>query len=621
VTAEITGTSLPLARRAPDVETDDVPALRDPAAELAFQRAVIDRLLHNEPVGDVLVTVCERVQELVPGSRACVVVVDEVTGRLRHAAAPGFDADYIARTDELIMLHGRGLSAEAARRGVDLAVADKRTEPSLSAVSKSSMEDGDIRASLAHPLVQPDGSVAGTLTIHWSEVHHPSREEIVAVHHAGRLVTLVLALAARSGTSIATDMHGRARFLQLLNARMTRRAKPCAVMVIHLGGIDLLDAEIDSVVRSALIRLVADRVHLETSSHALVGLLDHAKVVVALDAETAPVRERLAANLLAGLSEPFSVDGGEFALFPSIGVAVGTREDDAYDLVRSALLAAEAGRADGRGRVRHYDRELRNASTDRLARLVALRRAIDKHEVRLVYQPFVELATGAFTRAEALARWQIPGGARISPAEFIPLAESTGLIVPLGEQLLGLAIEQAREWSVSAPRTRVSVNLSGVQLSMPGFAERLIERVEGAGLGTWPVIFEVTETALMENLEVGRQGLQLLQDAGYRVLIDDFGTGHSSLALLDELPVGGLKIDRKFIHRLSADPAARTVVSAIVAVARAYDLKTTAEGIEDADTLQIVRELGIDFAQGFYMCMPAPADGMAELLNRGFPLP
>ncbi len=614
----MTGASLPLARRAPDVETDEVPALGDPAAELAFQREVIDRLLHSEPVGDVLVTICERVQEIVPGTRACVVVVDEVTGRLRHAAAPGFDPDYIARTDELIMLHGRGLSAEAARRGVDLAVADKRTEPSLSSVSKSSMEEGGIRASLAHPLVQPDGSVAGTLTLHWSEVHHPSRDEIVAVHHAGRLVTLVLALAARSGATIPTDMHGRARFLQLLNARMTRRAKPCAVLVVHLGGLDLLDAELDSGVRSALIRLVADRVHLETGAHALVGLLDNAKVVVALDAETGPVRDRLAANLLAGLSEPFSVDGGEFALFPSIGVAVGTREDDAYDLVRSALLAAEAGRADGRGRVRHYDRELRNAAADRLSRLAALRRAIDKHEVGLVYQPFVELATGAFTRTEALARWQMPGGRRVSPAEFIPLAEATGLIVPLGDQILGLAIDQAREWSVTAPHSRLSVNLSGVQLSMPGFAERVIERMEGAGLGTWPMIFEITETALMENLEVGRQGLQLLQDAGYTVIIDDFGTGHSSLALLDELPVGGLKIDKKFIQQLSVDPAARTVVSAIVAVAGAYQLKTTAEGIEDAETLRIVRDLGIDFGQGFYMCMPAPADGMTELLNGGF---
>ncbi|MGZ4453162.1 MAG: EAL domain-containing protein [Nocardioides sp.] len=614
----MTGSSLPLARRAPDVEIDDAQALGDPAAELAFQREVIDRLLRSEPVSDVLVTICERVQEVVPGSRACVVVVDEVTGRLRHAAAPGFDPDYIARIDELIMLHGRGLSAEAARRGVDLAVADKRTEPSLSSVSKSSMEDGGIRASLAHPLVQPDGSVAGTLTLHWSEVHHPSRDEIVAVHHAGRLVTLVLALAARSGATIPTDMHGRARFLQLLNARMTRRAKPCAVLVVHLGGLDLLDAELDSGVRSALIRLVADRVHLETGAHALVGLLDNAKVVVALDAETGPVRDRLAANLLAGLSEPFSVDGGEFALFPSIGVAVGTREDDAYDLVRSALLAAEAGRADGRGRVRHYDRELRNAAADRLSRLAALRRAIDKHEVGLVYQPFVELATGAFTRTEALARWQMPGGRRVSPAEFIPLAEATGLIVPLGDQLLGLAIDQAREWSVTAPHSRLSVNLSGVQLSMPGFAERVIERMEGAGVGTWPMIFEITETALMENLEVGRQGLQLLQDAGYTVIIDDFGTGHSSLALLDELPVGGLKIDKKFIQQLSVDPAARTVVSAIVAVAGAYRLKTTAEGIEDAETLRIVRELGIDFGQGFYMCMPAPADGMTELLNGGF---
>lgn len=411
-----------------------------------------------------------------------------------------------------------------------------------------------------------------------------------------------------------TGLPGRARFLALLDRRLASSRESLAAFVLALSGIDLVGEGAGPAARDALVREIAVRLEHCNDLDGVLGRLSDSEFAVVLPAGTTAFRERVARRLLACLDEPFTLNGEEVALVPAVGVATSTPDCDAFTLVQHAGIAMTAARVSGAAGFRHYSAELRARETTRLVRHAALRRAITNGEFRLVFQPGLDLTSGMFTRAEALARWHSPTGEVIAPDDFIPLAETTGLIIPLGEQLLDLAIEQAKAWQQLLPHVRIPVNLSPVQLGRPGFADYVIERIEGAGLSTWPIIFEVTESAMMENLDASRAALQRFYDADYRVVIDDFGTGHSSLSRLHEIPARGLKVDKLLVQRLASDPAARTVLQAIMEVAKAYTVMVTAEGIEDAETLRIVSDLGVDYVQGFYLSHPKPAEDLVEFL-------
>lgn len=412
----------------------------------------------------------------------------------------------------------------------------------------------------------------------------------------------------------ATGLPGRERYIELVDPLLARAEEPLAAYLVRLGGLELLDERVGRADRADLLAAVTARFDHCHEAGGVVGVLGDGEFGVVGPAGTAAERASVAERLLDCLVEPFSVGGVEFALVPSVGIAVSAPGDDAFALFRNASIAANAARLAGHGTFRHYDADLRELATGRLTRHAALRRAVARAEFTLVYQPALELATGHFNRAEALVRWHPPSGGVIAPDDFIPLAESTGLIVPLGDQVLDLAIEQAKAWRVIVPHVRIPVNLSAVQLGIPGIAERIMARVAAAGLDHWPIMFEVTESALMENLEASRTSLQQLHDAGFRVVLDDFGTGQSSLSRLDEIPVHGIKIDKRLIQQLSTVAPARTVVDAIVSVGSAYDLVVTAEGIEDAETLRIVREHGVDYGQGYYLSRPKPPAELADFL-------
>jgi len=224
------------------------------------------------------------------------------------------------------------------------------------------------------------------------------------------------------------------------------------------------------------------------------------------------------------------------------------------------------------------------------------------------YQPIFSVQEMRWSGVEALVRWQHPLRGLIAPDGFIPLAEETGLIVPLGDLVLELVCAQAKRWTETLPGLQISVNASVVQLARPSAAAAVEAMLERSGLQPQALIVEVTESALMERLDSTRGALERLVDDGVCVLIDDFGTGYSSLARLGELPISGLKIDRRFIRGLGVDPSVRPVVKAISDLARAYRLEVVAEGIEDPQALAGVVELGCEYAQGFHLGRPVIAE-------------
>jgi len=270
----------------------------------------------------------------------------------------------------------------------------------------------------------------------------------------------------------------------------------------------------------------------------------------------------------------------------------------------------------GKGRVSIYEPAMRIAAVTRLDLEQALREAVERDEFRAHFQPIVNLTTGAVVAMEALARWDRPGVGLVGPGTFIAVAEETGLIRPIGASVIRSAFDQAARWAGGRTPVDLCVNLSARQLLDPLVLEAVEEALRHSGLDAHRVVFEITESSLIEEGQATLDQLARLRAIGIRLAIDDFGTGYSSLSYLEHLPVDILKIDRAFVVDLPTAPKRAALVRAIIAMSGALGLTTIAEGVETAEQLRIVRALGCDQAQGFHLAGPLDAAEGGALLAR-----
>jgi EAL domain-containing protein (putative c-di-GMP-specific phosphodiesterase class I) len=301
----------------------------------------------------------------------------------------------------------------------------------------------------------------------------------------------------------------------------------------------------------------------------------------------------------------------------SIGIALyPTDGDTAETLMRNADTAMYHAKESGRANYQFFSAQMTERVSRRLSTETDLRRALEHGEFVLHYQPLVNLGTARIEGAEALLRWPPSDKRAMSPAEFIPIAEDTGLIIPLGEWVLLEACAQAQAWQARHPGLRIAVNLSARQFRQRDLSG-MIERVLGeTGLAPGLLELELTESMLMHNVR-RRPILARLDEIGVRLAIDDFGTGYSSLSYLKRFPIHTLKIDRSFVRDISTDPDDAAIVTAIVAMARSLNLRVTAEGVETEEQAAFLRSLTCDQAQGFHFGRPMPSAEFAARLNAG----
>ena len=290
------------------------------------------------------------------------------------------------------------------------------------------------------------------------------------------------------------------------------------------------------------------------------------------------------------------------------------RGQDASGLVRDADAAMYATKDAGRARHVLFDDGLRQRAISRVTLESELRRGIERDEFVMHYQPIFDVRAGTWRGAEALARWQHPSRGLLTPDEFIPLAEETGLITVLGLRLVDRVLSQAATWVRMGLKVPVAANLSVVQLSDPDFPEELGDALVRHGVPPELLLVEVTETGVMERLEVARGALERISALGVRILIDDFGTGYSSIARLRELPVVGVKVDRAFTQHLGEETSVGSVLAAITDLAHALELTVVAEGIETPPAAATASDLGCDFLQGCQLARPVPPEAVATLM-------
>jgi diguanylate cyclase (GGDEF)-like protein len=419
-----------------------------------------------------------------------------------------------------------------------------------------------------------------------------------------------------------TNLANRNLFRQRADQLLDRPAQyQLGVLLLDLDGFDAVNDALGHAVGDRLFVQVAERLAASVGEGSTVARPGGYELAVLLhDVESQADAEGVATRVIEELAEPFDVDGRLLTVSTSIGIVVAHSNHGGVDaLMRDADVALHEARARGRGAYACFEGEMHIAALERLEIEADLRRALEGNQLRLHYQPIAGLRSGTVHSVEALLRWVHPTRGFVSPALFIPVAESTGLIVAVGEWVLREACRQAREWHrrhPDIPPISVAVNLSGIQLQLPHFSDTVAAVLAETGLAPDCLIIEITESQIMENIDPILVNLHAIQALGVRLSIDDFGTGYSSLARLRTLPVDELKIDRSFVQEVDEAGHEGPLVAAIVTMAHSLDLHVVGEGVETADQLQALLEAGCDRAQGYLLGRPAPADQVEQLITQ-----
>lgn len=419
-----------------------------------------------------------------------------------------------------------------------------------------------------------------------------------------------------------TNLPNRPLFLQRLTQAIDTNRRPStqtALLIIDLDRFKWINDSMGHSAGDTLLRQAAERLRESVrASDTVARLGDDEFTVIIRDFARNQHVEAVARKLLTALAEPFVVDGNDTFLSATIGISLFPRDaTDAETLVRHADAAMYQAKARSRNSFQFFKPEMNAKATQRLELERMLRRALDRQEFSLHYQPIIDIRSGVVNGAEALLRWHAPERGNIPPSEFIDVAEDTGLIVPIGAWVLRTACEEAVRWQgLGLPPLRIAVNVSAKQCRREDFTATVRNTVEDTGLDPSQLTIEITESLIIDDTHDASSKLQWLRDMGIGIAVDDFGTGYSSLSYLKRLPVNSLKIDRSFIADLTSDPDDAVLVQAILAMAQSLGIRTVAEGVETGSQLTFLHKRGADLAQGFLFSRPLPETEFVELMRR-----
>ncbi|MES1975960.1 MAG: bifunctional diguanylate cyclase/phosphodiesterase [Pseudomonadota bacterium] len=421
-------------------------------------------------------------------------------------------------------------------------------------------------------------------------------------------------------TDSLTGLANRAGFsdhLEALIGDTTQQAR-YAVLVVDLDRFSRVNACLGSMAGDELLITVARRLKGALRAHDLLARTGGDEFGILLTLEEGPGdADHVAKRIQGALSTPFRLSDFEIRVACSIGIAFGSSQvDDAEELIRHAQFAVKRSKVSGRAEA--YQTQAFDIAREQFGMETALRRALDRGQMRLTYQPICDLATGQIVAFESLARWADENGTEYSPTDFIPVAEESGLIVPLGRWAIEEAAKTLADWDARAGGdcgVRLAVNLSAIQLQRDVIAPVVERALSKNGLAGSRFTLELTESALVTDPDRIAGIMHALKGLGTTLAMDDFGTGYSNLAYLQKLPIDILKIDRSFVTGMLADRDKIAIVRAILSLAQALGMKTTAEGIETNELAQTLAALGCTYGQGFVYARPLEADAAYSMLE------
>ena len=390
----------------------------------------------------------------------------------------------------------------------------------------------------------------------------------------------------------------------------------CAFLMIDLDRFKAVNDSLGHQIGDRLLAQVSNRLKDVIGEQELCGRLggDEFAIVIRDASEKGHV-ERIARTVIDRLSQPYEVDHHTLYVGASVGSALGPRDGSTVEeLMRNADLALYRAKDDGGGEHCPYEPALHAMAEERRQLEFSLRRALERDEMLLHYQPVVDANSQELVSFEALLRWDSPEHGFVSPAKFIPLAEDTRLIVPIGTWVLEQACREAAQWPGDV---KVNVNASPEQLIEPDFATTVVRALQASGLAPHRLEIEVTESIFLRDANVARGALEQCMALGCSVALDDFGTGYSSLGYLRKLKFSTIKVDRSFVQGAAQDSAeSLAIIRAVVAMAQSLEMTTTAEGVETAEEAEMIRRMGCDKIQGYYFGRPMPANEARDIFRR-----
>ncbi|MBB3108611.1 diguanylate cyclase (GGDEF)-like protein/PAS domain S-box-containing protein [Paenibacillus phyllosphaerae] len=423
-----------------------------------------------------------------------------------------------------------------------------------------------------------------------------------------------------------TGLANRNLFLEQASAHLAKvkgKIHHAAVLFIDLDRFKMINDTLGHHIGDGLLREFSWMLQTCLRKEDIVSRIAGDEFLVMLPDTTKEEAEQIAKSMILQASSPFLIDGHNLIVTPSIGVALYPEDGEDVDrLMKNADAAMYRTKELGKNSYSFYEPNLRTATSREMQLEQSLHRALEQDEFILHYQPRFDLKTGAIAGVEALIRWDSAEHGLVSPQEFIPLAEETGMIVPIGERILRKACEQAKRWiDAGKPPIRMAVNLSLLQFKQVHLVEQIASILEETGLPGRYLELEITESVASQNEKAVAERLREIKELGITVSIDDFGTGYSSLSYLRQYPLDVLKIDRSFIRNLVQSPDDTAIVKAIIAMAHSLHLSVCAEGVETEEQLVFLRDHGCGEVQGFLLAKPKPAEEVEHILARTITYP
>ena len=613
----------------------DITARKSEEHLLKLEHSVTRTLAGAESASEGLKTVIRTLCESLGWPCGRYFYADEQAGVLRYGESwnvPDAAVErFIAESRDLTYRPGQGLSGRVWESGQPLWSIEASKDPRASGTSRRS--GSVLGVALVFPVIS-EGKTIGVLSLSGHDVREPDERRLEAIRVIGSQIGLFLQrkqaelkIQHMAQHDTLTGLPNRALLLDRIGqaiAQAQRKRGVLALLFIDLDRFKTVNDSLGHQVGDRLLQSVAQRLEACTRGSDTIARIGGDEFVVLLSDLDEPEDARhVAQKVLDALAAPATIGAHDLKVTPSVGICAYPHDgEDVESLMRNADTAMYHAKQMGRNNFQFFTQAMNDAAQQRLRLENDLRRALERGEFALHYQPLLDVESGAIVGFEALIRWPHPTRGMIPPAQFIPVAEETGLIVPIGEWVLRRACAEARAWhSAGHAQLQVAVNCSAQQFQREDFVRTVASVLRETGLPAGRLDLEITEGVILHHSEEVMARFEALDEMGVRLSIDDFGTGYSSLGYLKRFAIHQLKIDQSFVRDISSDPDDAAIVSAIIAIARSLGLEVIAEGVETSEQLAFLKALGCARAQGYYFSKPLPVGEVTALLGDWTPTP
>lgn len=602
---------------------------------LSIQTKILEGLATGTSLFEVYNNLCLLLEEQTPGSYCSILLYDPTDNKLKSGAAPSIPQDYAKALDGLIVREGAGSCGTAAFRGEQLFVVDIANDPLWADFRDFALGHG-IGACWSTPFFAQNGDLLGTFAISHQVPTQPTAHHLQIIKTATHLASIANE-AFRSTQELIdqaiydnlTRLPNRAFFINELRGRIQSLEHliswpEFAVLFLDVDNFKLINDTVGHSIGDQFLKVLSTRLKDLIGHKAILARLGGDEFAVLLEPLSCIGEAKsLAEEIQAAFSYPLLFEEQEVFVSVSIGIVQSsTNYQTPEEILRDADIAMYRAKANGKERSVVFDQTMRTEVLERVQLQAYLRQAVEKltttteSQFQLYYQPIVSLETGQISGFEALVRWFQPEKGLISPGVFIPLAEETGLIIPLGTWIFRQACMQLGKWQAQYPSAKdlvLSVNISCSQFYQVDLIEQIKEVLEKTPISPSCIKLEITESLLMDTNFASTHKLEQLKSLGINLSLDDFGTGYSCLSYLYQLPIDTLKIDRSFVQRL--EEGETEIVRTIIALAHNLNMNVVAEGVETEKQKNSLKTLGCEFGQGYLFSKPVPPEIIETLLN------